>query len=133
MARRNKKKRRRKHDSIISPGPLAGLLSVGVVLCFMYICLVERCDAIGKEIKELELRKAAAEKQHAIERYKWSRLRALPSVEQALTHHGIAMDWPRQDQIVRLRDVQLADADLVTDLESASQFARIDRAVSDDR
>ena len=100
MARANKKR----VDGFVFPAPFA----VGVVLvsglALVYVWMGGRCEAMGKELKGLETDKKELAKKFQAEEFRWSRMKSPASVEHALVRHGVTMNWPRKDQIVRLSE-----------------------------
>jgi hypothetical protein len=100
MGRRNKKR----VNGVSFPAPFAvGVLLVSC-LALVYVWLGGRCEALGKELKGLETEKKELNKKLLAEEFRWARVKSPSNVEQALARHGIAMSWPRKDQIVRLSD-----------------------------
>jgi hypothetical protein len=106
MMRRNRKKMTM--DGFIFPVPFAGLVVVISALALGYVWLGCRCEALGKELKRLETEKAELSKRWLNEEYNWTRMKSPQSIERALARHGIAMTWPRPEQIVRLTEADFA-------------------------
>ena len=99
MQRRN---RRRKVHTFPIPLPLAGVLSLAVILAIVYVWLQARCEELGRQVRALEKLQTELQKKLAYEEYRWARMRSPEGVAAALARHRIAMDWPRPDQIVYL-------------------------------
>jgi hypothetical protein len=109
MARR--KKNRKKMDGFVFPTPIAGLIVIGAIFGIAYLWLGSCAEALGGQIKELESEHAKLQKRFQNEQYKWTRLKAPRNIEESLAKYGIAMVWPRRDQIVWLADARLADGE----------------------
>lgn len=103
MAGRKRNKKRKVVNSFAVPVPFAGVVVMICVLGLSYIWLVGRCEAVGRDLKKLEKEYRALEKQYLNEEFRWVRMKSPENIEKALKRHGIKMDWPRRDQIVRLR------------------------------
>ena len=109
MARRNKRRKKpAKADGYIFPVPIAAVLSVISALALSYLWLGGRCEALGRELKKLELRKAEVHKVYLYEQYKWACLKTPESIKAALKRHGLTMVWPRSSRIVHLTVADLA-------------------------
>jgi hypothetical protein len=82
--------------------PVAAVLSVLSVVALSYLWLGGRCEALGRELKELEAERANLHRVAQHEEYRWARMCAPLSIERALRRYGIRMSWPDKDRIVRL-------------------------------
>lgn len=102
MQRRN---RRRKVYTFPVPLPLAGLVSLAVILAIVYIWLQARCEQVGKQVRAVEELHSELRKKLAYEQYRWARMRSPEGVASALARHKITMDWPRPEQIVFLAEI----------------------------
>ena len=100
MPRKNRKNKRL--DTSSFPVPFAGVVVLVSVLGLSYVWLVGQCDALGKELKDLEGEQAALHKKYLNEEFRWMRMKAPRNMERILAARGIAMDWPRGDQVVVL-------------------------------
>ena len=85
------------------PGWLVVLLVCAAGLGFAYLWLGARCDALGRTIKNLEKERVAVRRQVVHEEFKWSNLTTLENINRLLKKHNLEMDWPRQNDVVRLR------------------------------
>lgn len=100
MAPKNKKK---KTNGYLIPVPLVVIPIILVAvfaLCDLY--LKAHAEALGREIKALEARRAELREHFKKAESEWSIVRSPASVENALREHGLMMTWPRRDQIVRI-------------------------------
>ncbi len=84
------------------PAPFASVVVVAVALALAYVWLGCRCEAAGKDIKELEKETAALGKVLLNEEYRWAWTTSPRNLEKALARHRIVMGWPRRNQIIRL-------------------------------
>lgn len=107
MARRNKKKR---VEGVGFPVPVAGLFIAVAIFGLGYVWLCCQCEALGRDLKGLEVEQSELNKQRLNEEYRWTRLKAPKSIEAALSRHNIKMGWPQRDQLVRIsRDPVIQD------------------------
>jgi len=97
-----RKTNRKRNPNNPFPTALAGVLSLLGLVAISYLCLCSRCEALAREIKTLEVRHAELQRRKVNEEYKWSNLRSLKRVEEALARFQIPMSWPRQDQVVHI-------------------------------
>jgi hypothetical protein len=117
MARRNRK---RKVEAVALPAPFAGLIVFVVVCALAYVWLDCRGEATGRLLKQAEVRQAELKKTLSNEEYKWVQTRSPANIERSLARYGIAMSWPRPDQIVRIRDGNTEQRLLETEAAVAS-------------
>ncbi len=101
MAKRN---RRRGSGGFITVIPWAAALAAGVVLLLAYLWLDERGQTLGVRIRRLECQRNDLDKRFDIEWSKWEALKAPSNIEEALARHQIALTWPAETNLVRLRD-----------------------------
>ena len=81
-------------------------VSIGVllaVLAMAYLSIFNTCENIGREIKKLEHEKAELHKRVVNEERNWATARSIRNMEQLMASHGIAMSWPAEQNIIRLR------------------------------
>ena len=99
MARRNRKK---KKDGFALPVPFAGVVVLICTVGLSYTWLNCRCEALGKEIKELEDHLVQLEDRYEREEYRWMRIKSPRSIRRALERNCLVMTWARPDQVVHL-------------------------------
>lgn len=97
-----RKNRRRHSDGYFFPASLALILCLPVLVALLHLYFKTRAEALGQEIKALEIRQTQFNERIRIEESEWARIRAPANVVKALQRHGIEMTWPRQEQIVRI-------------------------------
>lgn len=129
MMRRNRKK---KQAGFIFPAPLALVLAVVAGVSIAYVCMQSRTEALGREIKQLEVKRDQLRDKVVKEQCEWARMQAPASVEKALKEHGLVMTWPSRDQIVRLRTDGSIETVLGGDPRTSSRHGRVDRIVMND-
>ncbi len=100
MAKRNNRKK--KADGFIFPVPFAMVVIFASTLALAYVWLGCRCEAVGREIKALEIENEELRRNYVNENYKWTRMKSPQNLESKLRAMNIAMDWPRKDQVVIL-------------------------------
>lgn len=125
MRRRNRKKNLYANTV---PVPVAGLAVLVASLALGYLWMVCRCQTLGRELAQLEARREALIKDEQQELFKWTRLKSPQSLERALAAAGIAMTWPANRQIVRLRRNEIEGAPW--DEEEGRQVAGLRRGSS---
>jgi hypothetical protein len=97
-----RKRNRKKVNGFVFPAPFAGVVVLVSTFALGYVWLDCRSEALGEQLKAMELRRTVLEKMQCNEEYRWSMMKAPQNMERALAKHGIEMTWPREDQIVRL-------------------------------
>lgn len=122
---------RKKKNGFVFPAPFASLIVLGAALALVYIWLCCRCDSLGRDLKALEIEGATLSKQFLNEEYRWTRMKAPENMERALTRLGIAMTWPRRDQVVYLYDTPPMGP-LGEDEQNALTYVRRHRTVMHD-
>jgi hypothetical protein len=105
MARnRNRNRNYRKHvRTHLLPGWLVVLVVGAAGLGFSYLWLGARCDALGQRIKDLEKQRVEVRRQVVHEEFKWSNLTTFENITRLLKKHQLDMEWPKQQDVVRLR------------------------------
>lgn len=100
MTQRNRKKRKsnRRHGYGF-PGMIAGAFLI-VAVGLTYVWLGCRCEQLGKEIKQLEVRRQELINAYRQEESRWAQMRSSHGLEAALKRWNIEMQWPRRDQVV---------------------------------
>jgi len=102
MMMQKKKNRKKQSDGSFLPRPLALLLAVATVFSLTYLWLHGRCEALGTQLKDLELRKVELQKQRVNEESKLANMKSPRQIEYLLQKHNLAMVWPDERQIVRM-------------------------------
>lgn len=100
MARRNRKNGEEGHRAMLWSFALFG---VAAVLAGIYLGLVNACDDLGRQIKALEASRGELRKQVVNEERNWSMARSIGNMERLLSAHGIAMTFPQERNIIRLK------------------------------
>ena len=98
-----KKNRKKESKGWGGTAKFAAIMAAVFVAAFLYLCLYNRCETIGARIKGLEEKKAELRKRVMNEQYKWSNMKSPRNIEALLKRHNLAMGWPQETQIVRLR------------------------------
>lgn len=125
MRRRNRKKN---VQAFALSVPLTSFVVLVATLALGYVWLVCRCQSMGNELKELEVRRDALRKEHEQEVFKWTRMKSPQSLERALRDYRIDMTWPSSRQVVRLRPDDMR-APAAWDSAEETQIARVERSV----
>ncbi|MEI6891365.1 MAG: hypothetical protein V5783_04250 [Pontiella sp.] len=96
------KKMKKNHVQVPFPVLLANVLVLVAVLGLSYMWLCSRCDALGKDIKEKEVERNAAQKRLVNEQDRWSSITSPANLERALKQYNLAMVMPRESQVVHV-------------------------------
>lgn len=113
MARNRNRNYRKNVKTRLLPGWLVVVVVAAAGLGFSYLWLGARCDALGRRIKDLEKKKVEVRRLVVNEEFKWSNLTTFENITRLLKKHNLEMDWPKQNDVVRLRrpGANLAQAD----------------------
>ena len=114
------------------PARLAVVLVLAAGLALVYVCMKSRTDALGREIKQLEVKREQLRARLVKEQCEWAKLQAPGSLEKALKEHGLVMTWPGRDQIVRLRADGTIDPMTGPEPRTSGRYPRVDRIVMND-
>ncbi len=91
------------------PAPFAVLLVVLSAVALGYLWLGSRCEALGKDIKNLETEQVSLEQAHRAAHCKWDQITSAVHMDRALRRHGIVLLWPDNSQIIRIDESQAFD------------------------
>lgn len=106
MAKRNQKNGYHGGRALLW-GVALGILTAAVAM--VYLGMLNTCETIGQQIKLLETAQAELHKRVVNEERNWAAARSIRNMEQLMGQHGIAMSWPDQRNIIRLRPVDPAE------------------------
>ncbi|MBM4148597.1 MAG: hypothetical protein FJ224_06095 [Lentisphaerae bacterium] len=102
----SKRNRKRKVENVSLPMPLAALVVFIVACALLYVWLDCRCQAVGRQLRQLENRRTELNRVVLNEEYKWVQTKAPSNIERTLARFGVSMSWPRPGQVVRIRDAE---------------------------
>lgn len=108
MARRRNRNYRKNVRGKVFPVVWAVVLLGAMSVALGYIWLSTLCDGLGRRIKDLEQAKVAVHRRVVNEEFKWSRLTTYENMMKVLEKHHVAMDWPREASMVRMRRPEAA-------------------------
>lgn len=108
MARSRNRNYRKRVRGRVFPAVWAVVLLAAASMAFAYLWLCTRCENLGRRIKTLEQEKVAVHRRVVNEEFKWSRLTTYENMVKVLQKHQIAMDWPREASMVRMRRPEAA-------------------------
>lgn len=98
-----KRKKNRKLDVKLDfPVPLAIVLLIASTLALGYLTIVTRCEALGRDLRELETTLDEYQRRLSNEQYRWSQTIAPASLKAALSRNNLYMAWPQPNQVVRM-------------------------------
>ena len=103
-AKRKSSRKKTKKNQVQVPFPvvLANVLVLVAVLGLSYMWLCSMCDALGRQIKDLEDDYAAAQKRLVNEQDRWSSITSPLNLQRAIRKHGLDMEMPREKQVVKV-------------------------------
>ncbi len=87
------------------------VLLFGVGLFYLWFC--SRTEALARQIKIEEQVLDDLRRQAAAEEVRWNGLIGPRNLRAALKAHKLEMNWPRQDQVVHIRDMALWESNAV--------------------
>ena len=97
--RRNRK--RQVHVKVLPPS-VAGVIVLVVSMVLSYWFMDSKCAQLGQEIRKKEQELALLADECVREEARWNENKTPEKLEQAMLQHGIAMDYPTADQVVRM-------------------------------
>jgi hypothetical protein len=103
MARKNRKNGQEGNRMMFWGVSLSALVAA---LAMVYLSLYNTCENIGRQIKKLENEQAELHKRVVNEERNWATARSIRNMEQLMERHGIAMSWPAEQNIIRLREAE---------------------------
>ena len=103
MAKRNQKNGARGGRAMLW-GVGLGVLSAAVAM--VYLGMLNTCETLGQQIKRLEVQQFELHKRAVNEERNWAAARSISNMEQLMARHGIAMSWPDQRNIIRMRPAE---------------------------
>ena len=106
MARRNRKNEQRGNRFAVWG---IGIITILAVMMGLYLRLCSTCEQLGRKIKEQEYLRAEMHKQVVNEQRNWSMACSIINMERMLAAQGIAMTFPAQKNIIRLKPLEPAD------------------------
>lgn len=99
--RRNRKKAT---GAAILPWRWVGVLCGFGLIAFAYLWLLGQCDALGREIKQLEDQKAEIRKRVLNEEYRLANMKTPENIDRLLKQFGLVMGLPEPGQVVVVRE-----------------------------
>lgn len=95
--RRNRKKN---EPVAIVPLRLVVTLFAAAAISFTYLWLQNRCEVLGRQIKELERQHESLRREILQEEYQLANMKTPQNIDRLLKHFGIQMGLPEPSQIV---------------------------------
>ena len=114
------------------PPSIALTLALVAALLLGYLRMQSRTEALGREIKQLEIKHEQLRTKLVKEQCEWARLQSPASLEKALKESGLVMTWPGRDQIVKLRSDGSIESMMGPEPRTPGRYARVDRIVMND-
>ncbi len=124
MIRHRKVNRRRGPRGLVFPAPLAVILGFAAVVSLSYLWVCGRCEDLGVQIQKLEGKKAEVHRRVINEEYKWSNMKSPQNIERLMQHFKLAMTWPEEARVARVRGGGLEPEAPVEDAAARPQFAQ---------
>ena len=98
-------RKNRKHyvqSRVLPPPSVAGLIMLVVTLALVFWVMDSKCAQLGQEIRKCEKTFLERENERVREEVRWNEKNTPEKLEQALLQHGLAMDYPAAEQMVRM-------------------------------
>jgi flagellar basal body-associated protein FliL len=118
--RRKRKNRKKEAQGFVFPIPLALFLALVTVTSMAYLWMHGRCEAAGMRIQQLERTLERAHQRRSDEERKWSQMKTLPNVQQAVARLGLNMSWAQDNRIVQISRGSVSGAE-----RSAGELAHL--------
>ncbi|MDD2454783.1 MAG: hypothetical protein PHG96_02130 [Kiritimatiellae bacterium] len=96
-----KNRRRHVNAKVLSPA-VVGMSVLIVSLTLTYCCLDSKCNQLGQEIRKHEQCFESLEDERVREEARWNDKRTPEKLAQAMLRHGLEMDYPAPEQMVRI-------------------------------
>ena len=128
---RHKRNRKKDSEGFIFPAPFAAILGAVALVSLGYLWFCGRCEALGAQIKTLEIRKSEAHKRVINEEYKWSNMKSPGNILALLQHYNLLMNYPEESRVVRLRYRSTESASSRTSEGRRESVQRAGTAVND--
>ena len=71
-----------------------------------YLTIVTRCEALGRDLRELDATLDEYQRRLSNEQYKWSQAIAPANLKTVLLRNNLYMNWPQPEQVVRFEPVR---------------------------
>lgn len=84
------------------PVPAAGVIVLAATVALSYWFMDSKSGQLGQEIRKYEQKYASLESERVREEARWNAKKTPEKLERAMLQHGILMDYPKADQIVRM-------------------------------
>lgn len=97
--RRNRKRQVRTH---FLPRTAVGVIVSVVTVALIYWFVDSKCSLLGQEIRKHEQKYAALENERVREAARWDEKKTPEKLERAMLQHGLAMNYPTAEQMVRM-------------------------------
>lgn len=82
---------------------IAAVMLILFVMVIMNQLASSSCDQLTKGIREKERQLAKLEDERSRECARWEEMKTPEKLESALLRHGLAMRYPKADQVVRMK------------------------------
>lgn len=103
MRKKSNRRNRKAEVQVPFPNMLAKVLVLVAVFGLSYVWLCARCEQLGREIKQLEVRQIETRRRLISEQERWAARQSPTQFRRTLAQHGLNMDLPGPRQVVRVR------------------------------
>lgn len=100
--KRNQFRRNAKTHVLPCSMPIVVLIIFIISGVLSYWGLDARCNQLGNDIRKKEIEKRNLEKDFVREEARWNANKVPAKLDEALISHGLAMSYPKGDQLVRM-------------------------------
>lgn len=102
MRKRNRRGRRKNSNMFGTGSSLIFLIVAGVCTVLTYTSISNRCTAQNQRIVQSEAELASLDRECARQSTRWREMVAPERLKRALLRHGLDMDLPGEERIVRV-------------------------------
>lgn len=103
MRKKRNRRNRKAEVQVPFPNMLAKVLVMVAVFGLSYVWLCARCEQLGRDIKQLEARQIETRRRLISEQERWAVRQSPSQFRRTLAQHGLHMDLPSPQQVVRVR------------------------------
>ena len=101
-AKRNRYKKNARMSFLPCSYTVVGIIVLSVTFLLVYWHLNTKCGALGDDLRQKELELRSLQDEYLREEARWNANKTPEKLEAALLAHGLVMEHPKADQLVRM-------------------------------
>lgn len=125
MGARTRKNRRTQGNGVGIHAPSIAVFVVAATIFISYLWLCGRCKNLDSRISGMETDLENLNRRVMTEEHKWARTKSPGNIRQYLRQHGLIMDWPDEQHILRIPGSLLVELDRPTDTSAMRLVHRV--------